>query len=122
MSSKGILIFLIGIIGISGTIFTNLFRFGGLASENLSKTYNYQLVSNIAQSGANMAVRQIVNAPDWRTGFSNFTMFSGKLNVRVVDTTYNGTPVIKVVSVGTVDYTIKDWETNGSTIQDTTIC
>lgn len=122
MSGRGLLIFLIGVIGIAGTIFISLFRFSNLSSENITKAYYRQMANNIAQSGANMALRQLANNSSWRSGYSNKSMLGGKCTVRIADTTYKGNPVIKIVSVGIMSYKIKDWETNGTSITDTTSC
>ncbi|MGE5680535.1 MAG: hypothetical protein ACM34K_06590 [Bacillota bacterium] len=122
MSGKAILIFLAGIIGISATVFTNLFRYSGMSADNLSRTYYFQSASNIAQSGANLALRQLAEDPAWRTGFTDKPMLGGKCTVTVTDINYKGNPAIKITSAGLTDYSAEGFASNSPKITDTTVC
>jgi hypothetical protein len=62
-----------------------------------------QSARNIAQSGVNLALRQLGYNRSWRTGFSSLKMLDGQATVTLTNVTYAGIKdsVIKIVSVGT---------------------
>ncbi|MEK7671903.1 MAG: hypothetical protein AAB344_06765 [Bacteroidota bacterium] len=72
--------------------------------KNVDKYYLRQSAQNIAQSGANLALRQLATDRSWRTGFTLVDMLDGKVTVRLVDTTFKTKYVTKIVSTGITNY------------------
>ncbi|HYQ86363.1 MAG TPA: hypothetical protein VES59_03865 [Bacteroidota bacterium] len=100
MSGKAIIIIVVGIVVVSGIVLYNI-EAGSIAiTRNVDRFYSGKAAQNIAQSGVNMALRQLANDKDWRTGFPSIDMLGGKGFVHVSDSTWYGKKVIKIVSVG----------------------
>jgi hypothetical protein len=104
MSGRAIIIFVAGLIVISGVVFHNIEASSTLITQNYYKYYVRQESQDIAQTGAAMALRQIGNDINWRTGFPLMDLLSGKVQVTVSDSTFFGRKVIKIVSVGYQQY------------------
>lgn len=104
MSGRGILIVLIGMITISGTVTYNILNSSNSIAENLNKTYYGQNARNIAQTGVNMALRQLASNLNWRTGIPLTDLIGGKVRVRVADTTFMGASAIAIISNGYAAY------------------
>ena len=102
MSGRAIILLVVGIIIISGTILYRI-EAGSVAIVVNSAGYQKkQSVRNIAQSGVNLALRQLENNSTWRTGFTSLKMLSGSVSVKVFDTTFAGiSTAIGVRSTGT---------------------
>ena len=100
MSGKAIIIIVVGIVVVSGIVLYNI-EAGSIAiTRNVDRFFSGRAAQNIAQSGVNMALRQLANNKDWRTGFPSIDMLGGKGFVQVSDSTWYGKKVIKIVSVG----------------------
>jgi len=104
MSGRAIIIFIAGLIVISGVVFHNIEASSTLITQNYYKYYVRQEAQDIAQTGAGMALRQIGNDINWRTGFPLMNLLSGKVQVTVSDSTFFGRKVIKIVSIGYQQY------------------
>src|SRR2546426_11764249 len=104
MSGRAIIIFIAGLIVISGVVFHNIEASSTLITQNYYKYYVRQESQDIAQTGAAMALRQIGSDINWRTGFPLMNLLSGKVQVTVSDSTFFGRKVIKIVSVGYQQY------------------
>ncbi|GMU90281.1 MAG: hypothetical protein AMXMBFR49_24870 [Chlorobiota bacterium] len=102
MPGKALIILLAGVIGLSAVTFLNILKAGDKLTESSVSTYNAAQVKNIAEAGAQMAVRKMIVEPSWRTGFSNLSLMGGRVNVRLVDTTFTGQAVTKVQSIARV--------------------
>ncbi len=90
MSGRAIILLVVGIIVVSGTI---LYRIEAASTAIVSNSVGYQkkqTARNIAQSGVNLSLTQLGYSGTWRTGFSGLSMLSGKVSVKVFDTTYAG--------------------------------
>ncbi len=104
MGGRALIVSLLGLMILSATIFFSITRSSSDLMKNVDKYFLRQSAQNIAQSGANIALRRLSGNKSWRTGFSMMDMFGGKLNVALVDTTFKSKYVIKVTSVGITDY------------------
>ena len=104
MSGRAIIIFIAGLIVISGVVFHNIEASSTLITQNFNKYYLRQTAQDIAQTGAAMALRQIGNDITWRTGFPLMNLASGKVQVTASDSTFFGRKVIKIVSIGYSQY------------------
>jgi hypothetical protein len=104
MSGRAIIIFIVGLIVISGVVFHNIEASSTLITENYNKYYVRQTSQDIAQTGAGMALREIGNDINWRTGFPLMKLLGGKVQVTVSDSTLFGRKVIKIVSIGYQQY------------------
>jgi len=102
MGGRSILIILGGVILLSTIVFYNISRVSVDMSANADATYLRQTGRNIAQTGVNLAVRQLLLNRTWRGGFSNKTMMGGKVSVSLRDTTFDGIPAVSVAAVSTV--------------------
>src|ERR1041385_4175624 len=90
MSGRAIILLVVGIIMISGTI---LYRIVAASSAIVANSAGYakkQNARNIAQSGVNLALRQLETNSAWRTGFSSLSMLSGTATVTLFDTSFAG--------------------------------
>src|SRR5258705_12714336 len=108
MSGRAIILLVVGIIVISGTI---LYRIEAASSAIVANSAGYakkQSARNIAQSGVNLALRQLETNSAWRTGFTSLKMLSGTATVTIFDTSFEG-----------IATTIRD--RSGATIQESTI-
>lgn len=103
MSGRAIIIVVTGIIIISSIIFYNIEASSTRITANFNDYYLRQSAQNIAQSGVNLALRQLGVNRAWRTGFTNLTMLSGVVNVSARDTLYHGVNSIVIQSSGTVE-------------------
>ncbi|MBA4251065.1 MAG: hypothetical protein C0425_06200 [Chlorobiaceae bacterium] len=100
MFGKGLLIFVLGVISIGGYIFSDLFFFSDQMTRNTVTFFNSQSANNVAHAGANMALRQLANNSNWRTGFNNLNVMGGRLNVTLHDVTFDGQSTILIRSIG----------------------
>jgi hypothetical protein len=102
MSGRAIILLVVGIIMISGTI---LYRIEAASSAIVANSAGYakkQNARNIAQSGVNLALRQLETNSAWRTGFSSLSMLSGTATVTLFDTSFAGIAhAIRIRSVAT---------------------
>ena len=103
MSGRAIILVVAGIIIVSSII---LYRIEAASSNivaNSAGYYKKQTARNIAQSGVNLALRQLENYRKWRTGFSSLSMLTGKASVTLFDTTFAGLDsVIGIRSIATL--------------------
>ncbi|OGU57490.1 MAG: hypothetical protein A2V66_12460 [Ignavibacteria bacterium RBG_13_36_8] len=116
MAGRGLLILLLGIIAIAVVSFRSIYENSREAINNVSYYYLKQSAHNISQSGVNLALRQLADSSDWRVGYSNLSMFSGQLNVRLVDTTFEGSNVVKIESIGYTDLNVQSPDTMKSAL------
>jgi hypothetical protein len=103
MSGRAIIIVVTGIIIISSVIFYNIEAASTRITANFNDYWLRQNAQNIAQSGVNLALRQLTNNRTWRTGFSNLAMLGGSVSVSATDTVYRGISSVMIRSVGTVE-------------------
>jgi hypothetical protein len=104
MSGRAIIIIVVGIIVVSGIILYNIEAASISITQNVNRFYSGREAQNIAQSGVNVALGQLGNDREWRTGFSSMDMLGGKVSVIVSDSTWYGRNVIKIVSEGIMNY------------------
>jgi hypothetical protein len=104
MSGRAIIVVVTGIIIISSVIFYNIEAASTRITANFNEYYLRQSAQNIAQSGANLALRQLGNDRTWRTGFSNLSISSGKADVVLFDTVFLGISSVAIRSTGTAEY------------------
>jgi hypothetical protein len=100
MSGRAIILLVVGIIVVSGTI---LYRIEAASSAIVANSAGYQkkqTARNIAQSGVNLALRQLETNGSWRTGFSSLTMLTGKVTVTAFDTSFGG--VVHAIGVRSI--------------------
>jgi hypothetical protein len=103
MSGRAIILLVVGIIMVSGTI---LYRIEAASSAIVANSAGYQKMQtarNVAQSGVNLALRQLETNSAWRTGFSSLKMLSGTADVTLADTSFAGVVhAIRVRSIASV--------------------
>ncbi|MBI4536294.1 MAG: hypothetical protein HY708_08445 [Ignavibacteriae bacterium] len=104
MSGRALLITLAGIITLSATVFLNVTSSSSDISSNADGYFMRQTAQNIAQSGVNMALRQLADNRIWRTGFTMLDVFGGKLTVTLIDTFFTGKAAVKITSTGITNY------------------
>jgi len=111
MPGKALIILLAGILSIAGITYMNIFDSGRKMNQSTTDSYGNMQVKNIAEAGAQMAVRQMIKDTAWRTGYQNLKLFGGTINVRLKDTIFDTTSVVKVVSIATMGGTddFKSW-------------
>src|ERR1051325_7001617 len=102
MSGRAIILLVVGLIMMSDTI---LYRIEAASSAIVANSAGYakkQNARNIAQSGVNLALRQLETNSAWRTGFSSLSMLSGTATVTLFDTSFAGIAhAIRIRSVAT---------------------
>ncbi len=98
MPGKALIILLAGIMGIAGLTYLNIFESGKRMTESTTDTFNSTQAKNLAEAGAQMAVRQMIIDTNWREGYSNLNLLGGVINVRCVDTLFDTISVVKVES------------------------
>ncbi|OGU57491.1 MAG: hypothetical protein A2V66_12465 [Ignavibacteria bacterium RBG_13_36_8] len=111
MAGRGLLILLLGIIAIAVVSFSSIYKNSTEAINNVSYYYLKQSAHNISQSGINLALRQLADSSEWRTGYTNLSIFGGEVNVRLVDTTYDGKNLVKIESIGYTDLNVFSTDT-----------
>jgi len=101
MSGKALLILLLGTMAIALVSFTNMFETTSRSDSDMTEYFLQQQAHNISQTGINLAVRQMANDLDWRTGISLSNIFNGQLTVTLVDTVFSAYPdsVVKIESI-----------------------
>ncbi|GAB1349069.1 hypothetical protein MASR1M107_12820 [Ignavibacteriales bacterium] len=102
MPGKALIILLAGIISIAGITYLNIFDAGRKMNESTTDSFSNVQVKNIAEAGAQMAVRQMIKDTAWRTGYQNLKLFGGTINVRLKDTLFDTLNVVKVVSTAKI--------------------
>ena len=106
MSGRAIILIVAGIIIVSGVI---LYRIEAASTNIVSNSvgqYKKQATHNMAQSGVNLALRQLGNSRTWRTGFNSLDMLGGNVTVTLFDTSFMGiTSAIGIRSSGSVSGT-----------------
>lgn len=103
MGGRALIVMITGIVIISATIFLNITARSTAISENADRNYYRIQARNIAQTGANLAMRQIEKTPTWTAGFDGISVMEGELSVSVANATYKGLQVIQITSIGTMD-------------------
>lgn len=113
MSGKALIFLLLGTITIALVSFSNMFERTSQSGEDMTEYFLQQQAHNISQTGINMAIRQMANDLDWRTGISLSNLFNGKLTVTLKDTMFSTYPdsVVKIESIAVMIM--------GSTVDDT---
>lgn len=104
MSGKAIMVVVAGLIVIATLIFFNVKASSTRITANFNEYYLRQTGQNIAQTGLNLALRKLANDKHWRSGFPLTTMMGGELKVDLMDSTYLSRKVVKIISVGIVQY------------------
>ena len=102
MPGKALIILLAGAISLATITYLNIIKAGDNLAQASVSTYNASHVKNIAETGAQMAVRKMIVDTAWRAGFSNLSLMGGTVNVRCVDTTFVGQTVVKVQSIARI--------------------
>ncbi len=102
MPGKALIILLAGAIGLATITYLNIIKAGDNLAQSSVSTYNSAQVKNIAEAGAQMAVRKMIVDTSWRAGFSNLSLMGGVVNVRLADTSFTGQNVTKVQSIARV--------------------
>jgi hypothetical protein len=103
MSGRAIIIVVTGIIIISSVIFYNIEAASTRITANFNDYFLRQSAQNVAQSGVNLALRQLGNDRTWRAGFTDLTMLNGVATVTAKDTMYHGVSSVVITSTGTVE-------------------
>jgi len=109
MSGRAIIFIVTGIIIISGVI---LYRIEAASTNIVTNSVGYykrQTARDIAQSGVNMAIRQLGSDSSWRTTNWSITMLGGSAKIRVFDTaSFLGvSPAIGIQSIATLIDTVQ---------------
>jgi hypothetical protein len=104
MSGKALIVVVMGLIVISSMIFLNIKLSSNRITANYNEYYMRQSAQNIAQSGVNLALVKLASDRTWRAGIPLTSILGGRVKVTVTDSTYLTKKVIKVFSVGTMDY------------------
>ena len=105
MSGRALIIVVTGIIMITSVILYNIGASSTKITANFNNYFLRQTAQNTAETGANLALRQLGNSPAWRTGFPLLSIFGGKVSVRVYDTTFASiTNAIAIRSIGIAEY------------------
>lgn len=104
MNGKALIIFVAGFVMIGGVTFHRIAATSTDIVANFDQYYFRQTAQNVAQSGVNMGLRQLAVNKLWRTGFPLMNVFGGKVVVTATDFTWSGRPVVKVMSVGIINY------------------
>jgi hypothetical protein len=115
MGGRALIVSLLGLMVLSASIFYSITRSSESLMKNVDKYYLRQEAQNIAQSGANLALRQLSKDGSWRTGFPLMDALDGKLQVQVKDTTYNSKYVVKITSTG-IMYAGKPFEQRATSV------
>lgn len=102
MSGKAILILVLGISAVVSVTFINLTETSSQATNNMIRYYNQQNAHNIAQTGIQMALRELTDSNSWRSGYTNLSLFNGILNTTLVDTTFDSLNVVMITSTAIV--------------------
>ena len=103
MSGRAIIIVVTGIIIISSVIFYNIEAASTRITANFNDYYLRQNAQNVAQSGVNLALRQLANNRLWRAGFNSLSMLGGVVTVTAKDTVYRGVASVVLRSTATVE-------------------
>src|ERR1041384_5973240 len=115
MSGRAIIFIVVGIIITSALVMYNIEAASTGIVQNFNLTYFDQQAQNLAQTGVNMAVRQLSNDITWRTGFPLMDLLGGKVVVTAVDSSFSGLPAVLVKSIGILNYNAK-FETRDTAI------
>lgn len=99
MPGKALIILLAGIMSIAGITYLNIFETGKRMTESTTDTFYSTQAKNLAEAGAQMAVRQMIKDTAWRSGYTNLNLLGGVINVRCVDTLFDTISVVKVESI-----------------------
>ncbi|GAB1442689.1 hypothetical protein MASR2M39_15250 [Ignavibacteriales bacterium] len=102
MPGKALIILLAGIMSIAGITYLNIFETGKRMTESTTDTFNSTQAKNLAEAGAQMAVRQMIKDTAWRAGYTNLNLLGGVINVRCVDTLFDTISVVKVESIAKI--------------------
>ena len=102
MSGRAIIIVVTGVIIISSIIFAKIEAASTNIAANYSSYYYRQSAQNIAQSGVNMGLRQLIINSSWRTGYTNLSLMGGKVTVRAFDTTFASLPSVGISATATI--------------------
>jgi hypothetical protein len=100
MGGRTLLILLSGVIVGSGMMFYNIAQRSTDTTANADASYSRVMAQNIAQSGANLALRKLADNLQWRDGFPHQDMFGGTLKVTCDETVYRGQACVKITSTG----------------------
>lgn len=97
MSGRAIILLVVGIIMVSGVI---LYRIEAASTAIVANSTGYhkkQSARNIAQTGVNLALRQLAPNNTWRTSNWKIDMLGGRATVTAYDTSYAG--VAKAIGI-----------------------
>ena len=100
MGGRALIVILAGVILLSSRMFMNITGTSSEIASNADKAFSRRSARNIAQSGLNIALRQLASDPTWRAGFPLMGMMGGKVTVTVSETTYAGQQAVRILSVG----------------------
>lgn len=104
MSGRAIIVLVTGVMIVTSILFFKIAAASTKITENTTQYYRRQTAKNLAQIGVRMALRQVANNLNWRTGFPLTNLLGGKVIVTAKDSTFFGQKVVKIVSIGIVDY------------------
>ena len=107
MSGRALIIVVTGIIITTSVILLNIGASSTRIVQNVNNYFLRQSAQNIAQSGVNVAMRQLGNNYAWRASSSPWVvkMLGGRASVRVFDTSYTGiSSAICIRSTGIEEY------------------
>jgi hypothetical protein len=105
MPGKSIIILLAGMVLITGFILVGILKTSNNISKNTVTDYQKKTTYNIAQSGANIGLNTLKFNSGYRnTSFTVVDMMGGKVNIRVIDSTLNGSSQAVVKSTGFTNY------------------
>lgn len=101
MPGRSIIILLLGMIITMGVVQTGIYRINSNITENMVLNYQRTQTYNIAQSGANIGIRQLKDNPFYRNAsYSLSSIIDGKASIRIIDTTLGGQPIVAIKSIG----------------------
>jgi hypothetical protein len=109
MPGRAIIVVLLGVIIITGLILSGIFRFNNSMQKNMVTDYQRKAAYNIAQSGANLGLRQLKDNPSYRSsGYPLIDMMDGKVSIRIVDTLVDSLTYVAVKSTGFINFGTSD--------------
>ncbi|MDI6765583.1 MAG: hypothetical protein QME52_01975 [Bacteroidota bacterium] len=104
MPGRAIILVVAGVVIITGIILHRIEAASTNIAANFNNYFLQQTARNIAQSGVNLALRQLGYNRTWRAGFPQMSMLGGKVYVDVYDTMFAGIPAIGIRSTGIVEH------------------
>jgi hypothetical protein len=100
MSSRALLILVVGMIALSTGVFLQLTHTSNDLSANVNRAFVREETRNIAESGLGIGIRKLTDDATWRTEIPMMDLFEGKATIRFADTLFQDGPAVKVECTG----------------------